>query len=130
MQKFIEINRPINIISIIVLSFFFLACSKVKEEKKEELISEKTQMIFVSSVKGGDWNSNSTWIQGNVPTSDADVNITGKVTLNGKAECLNLLIDNGATLELSSNAELIVKHHIINEGAIINNGVLKTKDNN
>ncbi|ROL61831.1 hypothetical protein D9V86_03765 [Bacteroidetes/Chlorobi group bacterium ChocPot_Mid] len=129
MQRLFKINRPINITTIIVISFFLLTCTKV-EEKKEEVKSVNTQQIFISSIKGGDWHSNSTWIQGNVPTPDADVNITGKVTINGKAECLNLLIDNGATLELSTKAELVVKHHVINEGTIINNGSLKTKDDN
>ena len=127
MQRLFQTNRPFSILSIIFVSFLLLYCTK-EEEKQEEVKTEKPQQIFISSVNGGDWHNGSTWIQGNVPTVDADVNITGKVTISGKAECLNLLIDNGATLELSPKAELTVKHHVINEGTIINNGVLRTKD--
>jgi|GEM_PF-6254021 len=109
---------------LLILMVGLIQCT----QKTEGPIKDNTPQIIVSKIEGGDWSDVATWQQGVVPTIDSDVNITGKVNVKGKAECLNLLVDNGATLEISPNSVLTVKHHVINDGTIINNGEIKVRD--
>jgi len=117
-------QRIIFLLAFIFFSIILIQCTS----KKEEPIIETSPQILASKVKGGDWHSDSTWVQGKVPSIDSDVNVSGKVIINKKAECLNLMIDNGASIEIMKDASLTVKHHIINEGTIINNGEIKVRD--
>jgi hypothetical protein len=124
MSKKLFNQKLIYILFFCVLSVGLFQCT----QKKEEPVKESGPQIIVSKVEGGDWNKVTTWVEGIIPTIDSDVNITGKVIVTGKAECLNLMVDIGATLEVSPKAVLNVKHHVINDGTIINNGEIKVND--
>jgi len=124
MKNKVYIQRITFLFAFIAVSFILIQCT----QKSEEPVKETAPQILVSSAGGGDWHATATWLQGKVPTIDSDVNISGKVVINSKAECLNLMIDNGASLEVLKNASLTVKHHIINEGTIINNGEIVVRE--
>lgn len=112
-------NILINSVLAIIIVFTMLQCT---EKKSGDKTTNMTSKIFTSKINGGDWNNPNTWIEGKVPTKNSDVNITGSVTVKNKAECLNLIIDKGAYLEVNENAILKINHHVIQEGTILNNG--------
>ncbi len=126
MKQNINLQRFSIFFAFVIISALLILCTP----KKEEPVKETSPKIIVSNADGGDWANVATWVDGAIPTIDSDVNITGKVVVNGKAECMNLMIDHQATIEVMKGASLTVKHHIINEGTIINNGeiTLQEKD--
>ena len=111
----------------LLFAFASFALYQCKEQEKE-IVKDNTPKIIVSTIDGGDWNEAKTWIQGVVPTKDSDVNITGRVSVTGNAECLNLMIDAGSLLEVQKGAVLKIYHHVIQEGTVINNGNITLKE--
>ncbi|MFH1052227.1 MAG: hypothetical protein V1779_15010 [bacterium] len=125
MKHILKMQKILFFFAIIITTIGLIQCTQKNEEVPAK---EKVPPIIVSTVEGGDWADVSTWQQGLIPTSESDVNICGKVIINGKAECLNLMVDNRAILEVMKDASLIVKHHIINEGSIVNNGEIIVRE--
>lgn len=80
---------------------------------------------FVSTIEGGEWNNSKTWTNGQVPDSDSDVTINGKVIVENTITCKNILIMEKGTLEFAkSNDSLTAKIHEniqINDGTMIVN---------
>lgn len=111
---------------LLLFSFLLISISCKKEETKDTN-KNNVPKIITSTVAGGDWFNPNTWNEGIVPTSNSDVNIAGKVVLNDSAECLNLMIDASSQLIIEKNGVLKVKHHLVNEGIIVNSGELIVK---
>lgn len=124
MRKKVKINNLTLLLLIGLVSIISYQCKKEEVPKPVD----NTPKIIVSTVDGGEWNAVKTWIQGVIPTKDSDVNITGRVTVSGKAECLNLMIDAGSILEIQQGAVLKIYHHVIQEGTVINNGEITLKE--
>ncbi len=76
----------------------------------------------ITSNQDGDWDQNTTWVGGNVPTSTDDVIIAHNVTLNVPVIVNNLTIDNG-TLQLADQDITVTGTTIINTTATINDGI-------
>ena len=77
---------------------------------------------ITSTTSGGDWNNTSTWIGGTVPGASDNVFIQGKVNVTVGAECLDITIYAGDTLQnnYGSYATLIINANITNNGIIQN----------
>lgn len=115
-----------NVFLFMFFIIFFYACKK-EEVKVNEVKS--APLTITSTVNGGDWDNPKTWIENTVPNDKSDVVISGRVTIKSKVECLNLMIDNEAVLEVEKDASIKVTHHLINEGIIINNGSFEVPNN-
>ena len=124
-MKYFNWHQRSFLLFVLVLIF---AYSCKKEEIKPSEINTGPQ-TFTSTINGGDWSSPSTWIENLVPNEKSDVVISGRVNIKSKVICLNLMIDNGAILEVEKDASIKIIHHLINEGIIINNGTIGLKEN-
>jgi hypothetical protein len=101
-----------------------MSCGKGEKEDAQD----QEFHIITSTVTGGDWTDPNTWQEKVIPNEFTDVNITGRVNLKDSATCLNLMVDVGAHLIVEKDGLLIIKHHAINEGTIINNGKITLKE--
>ncbi len=122
MKSYLSIK--ISYSKIIFLSFLSILIFSCKENETNKEITENIPQIVTSTITGGDWFNPKTWNEGVIPTSNSDVNITGRVVLKDTAECLNLMIDASSQLIIEKNAVLKVKHHFVNEGIVVNEGEL------
>jgi len=118
-------NTKITVILLLVFAICFTQCKKQEEEVKEP---EQGYQTITSTVDGGQWDDPATWTEGVVPTENNDAVITGRVIVSKNAECLNLMIDFNAQLEVEKDVVLKVYSHVIQEGPIIKNGDILVGD--
>lgn len=74
----------------------------------------------ISSAASGAWNSGSTWVGGEVPTSSDNVFIldTHIVTVGSSQNCKELTINSGGTLKLLTSSNLTTSQHINVNGTL------------
>jgi len=113
----------------IIIAFLFVSCAENKKEETKDKPEKQEITAINSKISGGSWHDPNTWVEGVCPTEKSDVVISGKVTVEKDAKCLNLIVSPEATLEVLEGTKLEVLFHLIQEGRIINNGEVLLETN-
>ena len=89
------------------------------EEDRQEPVTLKSGMaVIISTATGGNWNSTATWEGGIIPVAGDNVTIaTGAtVIIDGAAECNDITIESGGTLNHSGATTLQVNGNWTDNG--------------
>ncbi|MCK9447607.1 MAG: T9SS type A sorting domain-containing protein [Bacteroidales bacterium] len=96
---------------------------KAKANGYESAVSNEIKLVTerrnIVSTATGNWNDASTWVNQEIPGLYDNITIanghTVSINQNG-ASCYDLTINNGATLDIHADADLIVENDLVNGG--------------